>query len=121
MIEGSCHCGKVRFQVEALTPAVTDFNCSICHRLGALWAYYPTGEVDFTAGAGETATYVRQGEGLGDLAFHHCPTCGCTTHWSSLIPDADRMGVNARLFDRALLDGVRVRRLDGAETWTELE
>ena len=121
MIEGSCHCGKVRFQIEALTPTVTSCNCSICHRLGALWAYYTAGEVAFTAGAGVTIPYVQQGEGMGGLAIHHCPGCGCTTHWSSLKPDIDRMGINARLLDHALLDGVRVRRLDGADTWKELE
>jgi len=121
MIQGSCHCGKVTFQIAALNPAVTACNCSVCHRLGALWAYYTNSEVTFTAGAGETATYVRQGEGMGDLAFHHCPACGCTTHWSSLNPSVDRMGINARLLERSLLDGVRVRHLDGADTWTYLE
>ena len=121
MIQGSCHCGKVTIQIAALNPAVTACNCSVCHRLGALWAYYTNSEVTFTAGAGETATYVRQGEGMGDLAFHHCPACGCTTHWSSLNPSVDRMGINARLLERSLLDGVRVRHLDGADTWTYLE
>ena len=121
MIEGSCHCGKVRFQIAGLTPTVTSCNCSICHRLGALWAYYTSSEVVFTAGAGETVPYVQQGEGMGGLAIHHCPGCGCTTHWSSLRSDMDRMGINARLLDRAVLDGVRVRRLDGADTWKELD
>ncbi len=120
MIEGSCHCGRVRFEIEALTAAVTSCNCSICHRLGALWAYYRPGEVSFTAGDGETVAYVRQGEDQGEIEFHHCPTCGCTTHWSSVEGRVDRMAINARLLDRALLEGVKISDLDGAETWTIL-
>lgn len=121
MLEGSCHCGRVRFEIEALNPTVTSCNCSICQRLGALWAYYQADEVHFTAGKDETVAYVRQGEDMGDLAFHHCPTCGVTTHWSSRIPTSTRMGINARLLDRRLLEDVKVKRLDGADTWTVLE
>ncbi len=29
------------------------------------------------------------------------------------------MGVSARLMDPAILKGVRIRKLDGADTWTE--
>jgi len=121
MVEGSCHCGKVRFEVEALKPDVTSCNCSICHQLGALWAYYDASEVRFIAGESETVAYVRQGKGMGDLAFHRCPACGVTTHWSSRVASSTRMGINARLLARALLAGVRMHRLDGADTWTELE
>ncbi len=121
MVEGSCHCGRIRFEIEALTPTVTSCNCSVCHRLGTLWAYYDASQVRFIAGEGETIAYVREGEDMGDLAFHHCPTCGVTTHWSSRVPSSTRMGINARLLDRALLEGVPVRRFDGAETFTVLE
>ena len=121
IVEGSCHCGKVRFEIEALKPELTSCNCSICHRLGTLWAYYDASQVRFTAGEADTVAYVREGDGMGDLAFHHCPTCGVTTHWSSRVASSTRMGINARLLDRAPLDGVRVKRLDGADTWTVLE
>jgi hypothetical protein len=121
MIEGSCHCAKVRIAIPAMTSAVTSCNCSICHRLGALWAYYDASQVRFLAGGGDTVAYVREGDDMGDIAFHHCPTCGVATHWSSRIASSTRMGVNVRLLDRALLDGVRIRYLDGAETWTYLE
>jgi hypothetical protein len=69
---------------------------------------------------GATATY-RWGDKTID--FHHCPTCGCITHWSPLEGRAiDRMGVNARLLDPDVLAAARVRRLDGAsDDWKYLD
>ena len=67
---------------------------------------------------GPTATY-RWGDQMIDL--HHCPACGCITHWSPIDPALDRMGVNARLMEPAIVAAARVRRFDGAETWTFLD
>ncbi|MEO8927530.1 MAG: GFA family protein [Caulobacteraceae bacterium] len=119
MIEASCHCGAVRLQVARAPESVTDCNCSICRRLGVLWAYYRPDEVELIAAPGAVTAYVR-----GDmeaLAFHHCKVCGCATHWANLDPTAERMGVNARLMDPAVLAGAKVRRLDGADTWAYLD
>ena len=114
MIEASCHCGAVRFQVAHPLETVTDCNCSICRRLGALWAYYDPAEVEISAEEGVVGNYA-----WGDrmLTFHHCRTCGCTTHWTP-IKKVPRMGVNARLFEPQVRAAAKVRRLDGADTWT---
>lgn len=94
---------------------LTSCNCSICRRLGTLWAYYPLGGVRVT---GPTTTYV-----WGDrcLELHRCTTCGCVTHWTPIKDDIERMGVNARLMDPAVVAAAQVRRLDGADTWTYLD
>jgi hypothetical protein len=48
-----------------------------------------------------------------------CKTCGILTHWELLSePPHERMGVNARLVDPALLEGVEVREIDG-RSWDE--
>jgi len=116
MIEASCHCGAVRMEIARGPAEITDCNCSICRRLGARWAYYHPDEVRIIAAPDATGAYSWDDE---SLAFHHCRTCGCTTYWSALIAEkADRMGVNARLMDPAVLKGVRVRKLDGTSSWT---
>ena len=116
MIEASCHCGAVRLEIAQAPQCVTDCNCSICRRLSVLWAYYPRDQVAIIAEPGATTPYVW-GDRL--LAFHHCKVCGCATHWSPLHEDrTDRMGINARLLEPAVLAGARIRRLDGADTWT---
>ena len=115
-IEGTCHCGIVSIALQR-APAGSG-NCSIYRRLGTLWAYYSPAEVRV---AGATVTY-RWGDKTID--FHRCATCGCTTHWAPLPgrPEADRMGINARLLAPDVLAAARVRRLDGAsDDWKYLD
>lgn len=116
-IEGSCHCGGVRLEIPRAPTELTSCNCSICRRLGTLWAYFNPADVHII---GATATY-RWGDKTID--FHHCPTCGCPTHWSPLPGRAqDRMGVNARLLAPEVVAAARVRRLDGAsDDWRYLD
>jgi hypothetical protein len=95
-------------------------NCSICRKLGWLVAYYPDEAVQVE---GETAVYVWGDRMIG---LHHCPTCGCITHWRTLGEDFGRMGVNARLLDGfeagaadpgCTFEGrpVELRRMDNAD------
>ena len=120
MIEGACLCGGVRIEVPEAPDTVTSCNCSACRRTGSLWAYYSPDQVRID---GETRGYGRRdipGQPEPMLALHHCPTCGCITHWTPLN-DVPRMGVNVRLMAPEVLAAARVRRLDGADTWTYLD
>jgi hypothetical protein len=48
----------------------------------------------------------------------HCKVCGCATHWEPIDSAAGtKVGVNARNFERQEIDGIKVRKFDGAETW----
>ncbi len=109
-VEASCHCGAVRIALPRAPAEVTDCNCSICRRLGVLWAYYAIAELRFVA-RGETVTYAW---GERKIQFHHCATCCCTTHWWPADPARGRCGINARLLELRVLGGARVRHLDGA-------
>ena len=111
MIEASCHCGAVRFTVEATPADVNDCNCSICRRYGTLWAYYPPPQVRFAAENGPTDVYI-----WGDrmIEFHRCRTCGCVTHWAPVDRTYQRMGVNARLMPPEVLAAIPVVHGDGA-------
>jgi hypothetical protein len=111
MIEGSCHCGKVRIALDAAPAEVTDCNCSICRRYGALWAYYHPKQVHI-AEATTTQVYLWNKHWI---EFHRCADCGCVTHWTAAgNPAANRMGVNIRLMAPAILAAARIHRFDGA-------
>ena len=114
MVSGSCHCGAVRFEVDVAPSEITECNCSICRRTGALVAYYSPKQVRFTPASPETDIYL-----WGDkmIEFHRCKTCGCFTHWSAVDKTYDRMGVNTRMMDPAVCAQARVRPFDGADTW----
>ncbi|MGB6451537.1 MAG: GFA family protein [Steroidobacteraceae bacterium] len=114
MIESSCHCGAVKLEILDAPEEVTDCNCSICRRYGALWAYYSPAHVRIIATKGATDHYLW---GDKSIEFHRCPDCGCVTHWAAVDQPSDRMGVNARLMEPEILAAARLRRLDGANTW----
>ena len=115
MIETSCHCGAVHIAVETDLTEVTDCNCSICRRYGALWFYASPGQVTVT---GATDIYEWDKHAI---KLHRCARCGCVTHWSANDPARDKVGLNARLADPALLAEASVRRFDGADTGKYLD
>jgi hypothetical protein len=113
-VSGQCVCNAVRFTVAGKPGYVNDCNCSLCRTLGALWAYYASSELDII---GETRGYVRTDLTEPAIAVHHCPICGTTTHWAPLDDGPHpRMGINARLFEDGVTDGVEIRYPDG-KSW----
>ncbi len=78
MLEGSCHCGAVRWTFAGTPPDATACNCTACRRYGALWSYDYEGERIHVSD--QTKAYVR-GKAIG---FHFCPECGCVAYWRSL-------------------------------------
>jgi len=114
MLTGSCHCGAVRIQVPRKPRYLTSCNCSICRRHAGLWGYYQKGQVKIIACKDAMDRYV-----WGDrcLWLYRCATCGCVTHWLPTPRVGNRMGVNFRNFDPPVVDSIRIRRLDGANTW----
>ena len=104
-VSGSCHCGAVRLRVPRVPEWVGSCNCSLCTKTGWLVAYYPDEAVSVE---GETIAYVWGDRMIG---IHHCPVCGCGTHWKTLGEDFGRMGVHARM-----LDGFDAGKAEGTES-----
>jgi hypothetical protein len=114
-LSGQCHCGAIALTIPARPQTATLCNCSICRRLGALWAYFPVSAVRITGDRVHGEGYVQ---GDRKLRVVRCRHCGCVTHWEPLQPGADgRMAVNLRNFDPAALEGLQLRRFDGAVSW----
>jgi len=111
MINASCHCGAIQIEIRRKPRTLTDCNCSICRRYGALWAYYQAGDIRVRGGRGARASYVW---GERNIRFVRCRACGCITHWEATNPAFERVGVNARNFPPEVLKGIRVQRFDGA-------
>jgi hypothetical protein len=119
MLHGTCHCGAIGVSIPASPEYVIDCNCSLCRRLGGLWAHYDASVVAVEAAPGALDEYVW---GDRTLRTMRCATCGCVTHWESISEAAGtRCGVNLRNFDPGLVAGLRVRRFDGADTWAFLD
>jgi hypothetical protein len=117
MITAQCHCGNVSLKASALPASVTNCNCSICRRLGALWAYYLPNEVTLVFAKQATQIYI-----WGDeyLEFHHCPDCACSTHYTVTEKYMEefkkgRIAVNFRLVDTEIVASIPAREFDGAK------
>ena len=119
MLSATCHCGAVRVDIPHRPEAVTNCNCSLCRRVGALWAYYPVDTVRVQGHPEHTHGYIQ---GDKTLRTVRCSHCGCVTHWEPLSPEhGNRMGVNIRNFDPEELGPFRIRLFDGADTWKVLD
>ncbi|KAH8899058.1 glutathione-dependent formaldehyde-activating enzyme [Thozetella sp. PMI_491] len=76
LYRGNCHCGAHRFEVSLpeLTSA-TACNCSLCHKLGALWAFPSEGS--FVVTKGDDADLTSYSSSAAGVKF--CPNCGIVT------------------------------------------
>ena len=119
MTVGTCHCGAISITLPAAPKEAISCNCSMCRRLGAIWAYYEFGTVMVSGHPEHTREYIQGDKTLRTI---RCSTCGCTTHWEPLDRESGaRHGVNLRNFDPELLESTHVRRFDGADTWEFLD
>ncbi len=114
MLEVSCHCGNIIIEAKQALDSVTSCNCSICHRLGALWAYYSAEDVSIHV-HGRSTKY-RWGRQL--RTFHSCPICGCTVHYTQIRDDGTyRVAINTRMETSGIFSNAKVRFFDGAVTF----
>ena len=119
MHHGSCHCGAVRLTLPATPEVATLCNCSLCRRSGGPWVYFEFGTVRIEGHPEATASYVWGDRSLSTI---RCATCGCVTHWEPLpATPGVKHGVNLGNFAPELIASVRVRRFDGADTWSFID
>ena len=94
--QGGCHCGAVRFEIEAPEKmVVTQCNCSICIKSGYL--HYVVDKEAFTLlqGKAQLSTYTF---GTGIAQHHFCKICGIKSFY---VPRSHPQGfsINVRCLD----------------------
>ena len=109
---GGCHCGRVRFEVDA--PAqldVLDCTCSICRMGGFLHLIVPAARFRLTGGEDALVDY-RFNTGAARHRF--CGHCGIKSFY---VPRShpDGIDVNARCLDGVGLAALRVSVFDDAD------
>ena len=100
---GGCHCGRVRFEVDAASGfEVLDCNCSICRMTGFLHLIVPASRFRLLSGADELVEYTFNTEAAKHRFCRHCGIKGF------YVPRSHPHGfsVNARC-----LDGIDVAAL----------
>ena len=112
---GGCHCGQVRFEVDA--PAVVDAvecNCSICAMTGFVHLIVPAARFRLLHGADALSEY-RFGTGAAKHWF--CRHCGIKSFY---VPrsNPDGIDVNVRCLDAGTVASVAIAPFDGRH-WEE--
>jgi len=111
--QGSCHCGAVKFSVEADLPTqAMSCNCSICRRKGSLLAFFPAAKFKLEEGEAMLETYRFN---THKLAHKFCRTCGIQPFAEGTGPDGTEMrAVNLRCVPDANLEALTIQTFDGA-------
>ena len=110
--QGSCHCGAVKFSVDADLPKeAMSCNCSICRRKGMLMAFFPVAK--FTLAQGEDALQTYQFN-KHRLSHRFCKTCGILPFGEGVDPKGNRMAaINIRVLDGIELEKIPIQRYNG--------
>jgi hypothetical protein len=111
--KGSCHCGKVRYSVNAdLSGEMIACNCSICGRSGTLLTFVPAAQFTLEQGEHDLTDYQ-----FGKKSIHHhfCSTCGVRSFAQGSMPDGTKMiAVNARCLEGVKVEDLKIKQWDGA-------
>jgi hypothetical protein len=107
---GSCHCGEVRFEVDADLDRVRVCDCSMCRRRGALLHRVEPDDLRLLTPL----------EGLSVYTFHthtardyFCPRCGILPFRRPRTAP-ELWSVNVRCLEDVDLDAIPVERLHGS-------
>jgi hypothetical protein len=109
---GGCHCGRVRFEVEA--PAkieVADCNCSMCAKAGYLHLIVTAERFKLISGRDCLTTYTFN---TGAAKHYFCSVCGVKSFY---VPRShpDGISVNARCLDAGTIESMSVSPFNGRE------
>ena len=109
--KGSCHCGKVAFEVDGKPDKAMSCNCSICQRKGSLLWFVPRDRLRLLTPESNASTYTFNKH---MIKHRFCPTCGVHPYAEAPDPKGNRMAaINIRCLEGVDLASVPVTQFDG--------
>lgn len=109
--KGSCHCGKVAFEVDGTIDGVISCNCSMCGRRGSLLWFVPRDALRLLTPDSDAATY-RFNKHVIDHRF--CAACGIHPFGEGTDPQGNRMAaINVRCLENVDLAAIPITEYDG--------
>ena len=104
---GSCHCGRVKFEVDAEIDHVRVCDCSVCYKRGALNFRVPKDALRLLSSWDALSLYQWGSKTAKD---YFCPTCGVLPFRRPSDPTAEELREGVEPFDGW---AVNVRCIDG--------
>ncbi|MGA7296891.1 MAG: GFA family protein [Rhodanobacteraceae bacterium] len=108
--QGSCHCGRIAYEVEGQPDQLTTCNCSHCARKGYLMWFVPRETVSLKTPESDMATYTFNKHAI---QHHFCPTCGCAPFGFGEHEGKQIAAINVRCLPDMETADMPVREVDG--------
>ena len=109
--QGSCHCGRVAFEVEGQIGGALACNCSICSRKGSLLWFVPREKLQLRTPDEAASTYTFNKH---VIRHRFCPVCGMHPYGEGVDPSGKPMAaVNLRCVEGLDLAAIPVQHFDG--------
>jgi hypothetical protein len=109
--KGSCHCGKVAFEVEGRLDNALSCNCSMCQRKGSLLWFVPRENLHLLTPEAEIRTYTFNKH---VIKHHFCPICGMHPYGEGVDAKGNHMAaINIRCLENIELAEIPVKHYDG--------
>lgn len=108
---GSCHCGRIAFEVDGTPEGAMACNCSICQRKGSLLWFVPHASLRLLTPEENASTYTFNRHAI---KHRFCPVCGMHPYGEGTDPKGNRMAaINVRCLEDFDLESVPVSHFDG--------
>lgn len=109
--KGSCHCGKIAFEVEGELTGAMACNCSICSRKGSLLWFVPRDKLRLLTSDEAVGTYTFNKH---VIKHHSCKACGIHPYAEGADAKGNRTAaINIRCLEGVDLASIPVQQFDG--------
>lgn len=111
LYKGSCHCGRIAFQIEGEIAGAMSCNCSICQRKGALMWFVPRAQLQLLTPDANASTYTFNKH---VIKHRFCPACGMHPYGEGVDPKGNAMAaINIRCLEGIDPEKIPVNHYDG--------
>jgi hypothetical protein len=112
LYRGSCHCGKVAFEVEGEIDGAMACNCSICQRKGSLLWFVPMAQFRLTTPDDAAGTYLFNKH---VIKHRFCAVCGIHPYAQAVNPKTGEptAAINIRCIEGIEPEKIPVSHFDG--------
>jgi hypothetical protein len=109
---GSCHCGKVAFEVEGTIESALACNCSMCQRKGSLLWFVPRADLHLLTPDENASTYTFNKH---KIKHRFCANCGIHPYGEAPDPKGNEVAaINIRCLEGIDLGPIPVHHYDGS-------
>jgi len=109
--KGSCHCGRITFEVEGELTQVVACNCSICLRKGSLLWFVSRQQLRLSAPEENLSTYTFNKH---VIKHRFCSKCGMHPFGEGTDPSGKQMAaINVRCLEGVDFSSLPVNHFDG--------